>query len=58
MIQDFPGGGAPIPQVGEKSIIYNLFAQKFMEMKEFGWGASLAALLGSANDWTLHYNKK
>ena len=31
----FPRRGAPIDQLGEKSIIWQFFAQKFMEMKEF-----------------------
>ena len=32
-IQDFPQGGAPIPKI---AIIFQIFAENCMKMKEFG----------------------
>ena len=49
-IQDFPQGGAPTPKI---AIIFQIFAENCMKMKEFGpqgGRASLAPPLGSAND--------
>ena len=49
-IQDFPQGGAPTLKI---AIIFQIFAENCMKMKEFGpgggGGASLAPPLGSAN---------
>ena len=48
-IQDFPQGGAPTPKI---AIIFHIFAENCMKMKEFGpqgGRASLAPPLGSAN---------
>ena len=40
LIQDFPRGGAPTPKI---AIIFQIFAENCMKMKEFGpRGASLA----------------
>ena len=45
-IQDFPQGGAQTPKI---AIIFQIFAENCMKMKEFGpRGASLAPPLGSA----------
>ena len=53
----FSPGGAPTPKI---AIIFHIFAENCMKMKEFGspgggGGASLAPPLGSANDlfWIL-----
>ena len=51
-IQDFPQGGAPTPKI---AIIFHIFAENCMKMKEFGppggGRASLAPPLGSANGY-------
>ena len=50
-IQDFPQGGAQTPKI---AIIFQMFAENCMKMKEFGprggGRASLAPPLGSANE--------
>ena len=49
-IQDFPQDGEPTPKI---AIIFQIFAENCVKMKEFGppgGRASLAAPLGSAND--------
>ena len=50
-IQNFPQGGAPTPK---SAIIFQIFAENCMKMKEFGppggGRASLAPPLRSAND--------
>ena len=47
-IQDFPQGGAPTLKI---AIIFQIFAENCMKMKEFGprGGGALAPPLGSAN---------
>ena len=48
-IQDFPQGGAPTPKI---AIIFQIFAENCMKMKEFGppgGGRSSLAPPGSAN---------
>ena len=55
-IQDFPQGGAPTPKI---AIIFQIFAENCMKMKEFGspgGRASLAPPLRSANGM-LHMHK-
>ena len=48
LIQDFPQGGAPSSKI---AIIFKIFAENCMKMKEFGPGGRVpGAPLGSAND--------
>ena len=54
-IQDFPQGGAPTPKI---AIIFHIFTENCMKMKEFGpqgGRASLAPPLGSANEQDAFY---
>ena len=57
-IQDFPQGGAPTPKI---AIIFHIFAENCMKMKEFGppggGRASLAPPLGSANANNTHFQQ-